>query len=73
MSTIFLFVELSGHQYNCLTCNKEGEEDIAICSHCIKVCHADHEVEYTEHGEFECDCLELKNSCDLLVTKKIGK
>ena len=43
--------------YQCLTCNWGLITDSCICSRCIKVCHADHNVKYIGNDDKHfCDC-----------------
>lgn len=45
---------MNQHWYHCHTC---GLTDRAgCCSVCARVCHRDHDVTYSKHGSFFCDC-----------------
>jgi hypothetical protein len=50
----------------------EGEGGFSICSFCIKVCHADHEVKYVQNDVHFCDC-GAKGEEVCLALKPIGK
>ena len=50
----------------------EATEGFSICSLCIKVCHADHEVNYVQIGQHFCDC-GAKGAEVCLALKPIGK
>ena len=47
-------------------------EGFSICSLCIKVCHADHEVNYVRNDQHFCDC-GAKGAEVCLALKPIGK
>ena len=63
------------HYYQCITCDmtddgqKEGH--FCICTNCIKICHAKHDVKYVRYGAHYCDCGEKgEKSCKALKSKK---
>ena len=41
-------------RYHCYTCGLA--ENTGVCSVCAKVCHKDHELAFSKHGSFFCDC-----------------
>ena len=45
------------------------DEGYSICSHCIKVCHANHDVAYFENGPCFCDCGEKGDESCLALVK----
>ena len=52
--------------YQCLTCDMGP----SICTTCIKVCHADHDVKYVRNGPHYCDCGNKgERSCKALKSK----
>ena len=52
--------------YQCLTCDM-AEPGYSICTTCIEICHAKHEVKYVRKGEHFCDCGEKgEKSCKAL-------
>lgn len=52
------FIKRSGfhgqHWYHCYTCNLVNDK--GCCSLCALVCHRDHDVAYSRHSSFFCDC-----------------
>ena len=50
----------------------EAMDGFSICSFCIKVCHADHEVKYVQNDVHFCDC-GAKGEKVCLALKPIGK
>ena len=58
--------------YECKTCNMV--DGLSICSHCVKVCHVDHEVEYLGYGHYYCDCGDPDNkTCHVIVSEEPGR
>ena len=54
--------------YQCITCDMGA--GYSICTTCIKICHAKHEVKYVARGEHYCDCGEKgEKSCKALKSK----
>jgi E3 ubiquitin-protein ligase UBR4 len=51
-STGSQFVEQ--HWYFCYTCGLTGSE--GVCGVCAQVCHAGHDLSYSRHSKFFCDC-----------------
>lgn len=51
-STGSQFVEQ--HWYFCYTCDLTGTE--GVCAICAQVCHAGHDLSYSRHSRFFCDC-----------------
>lgn len=51
-STGSQFVEQ--HWYFCFTCGLKGSE--GVCAVCALVCHAGHDLSYSRHSRFFCDC-----------------
>ena len=47
-------VFMTQHWYHCHTCGMV--EGVGCCSVCARVCHRDHDVTYSKHGSFFCDC-----------------
>ena len=47
-------VFMNQHWYHCHTCGMV--EGVGCCSVCARVCHRDHDVTYSKHGSFFCDC-----------------
>jgi len=52
------FIKKSGfhgqHWYHCYTCNLVADK--GCCTLCALVCHRDHDVAYSRHSSFFCDC-----------------
>ena len=47
-------VFMTQHWYHCHTCGMV--DGVGCCSICARVCHRDHDVTYSKHGSFFCDC-----------------
>jgi E3 ubiquitin-protein ligase UBR4 len=47
-------VYMNQHWYHCHTCGMVDRD--GCCSVCARVCHRDHDVTYSKHGSFFCDC-----------------
>lgn len=45
---------INQHWYHCHTCKMI--EGVGACTICAKVCHRGHDVTYSKHGSFFCDC-----------------
>lgn len=45
---------INQHWYNCHTCNMV--DGVGVCTVCAQVCHRGHDVTYSKHGSFFCDC-----------------
>ena len=60
-----------GHYYECVTCDMTNSGDgYSICTTCIKICHAEHDVRYVGYGPHFCDCGEKgEKSCKALKSK----
>lgn len=59
------------HWYHCHTCRMV--DSVGVCAICAKVCHAGHDVTYSKHGSFFCDCgAKEDNSCIALVKRTPG-
>ena len=60
--------------YQCITCDMTNDgsqgSGYSICTTCIKICHAEHDVKYVEYGKHFCDCGEKgERSCKSLKSK----
>ena len=61
-------VFMNQHWYHCHTCGMV--EGVGCCSVCARVCHRDHDVTYSKHGSFFCDCGAREDgSCGALATR----
>jgi E3 ubiquitin-protein ligase UBR4 len=59
---------MNQHWYHCHTCKMV--DGVGVCSVCAKVCHANHDVTYSKHGSFFCDCgAKEDGSCTALVKR----
>ena len=59
------------HWYHCHTCKMVDR--YGVCSVCARVCHADHDVTYSKHGSFFCDCgAKEDGACSALVKRTSG-
>ena len=48
-------------------------EGVGCCSICARVCHRDHDVTYSKHGSFFCDCgARDDGSCGALTVRNCG-
>ncbi|CAB4062605.1 UBR4 [Lepeophtheirus salmonis] len=56
------------HWYNCHTCRMV--DGSGVCTICAKVCHADHDVTYSKHGSFFCDCGAKEDGSCRAMTKR---
>ena len=45
---------MNQHWYHCHTCKMN--DGVGCCTVCAKACHKDHDVTYSKHGDFFCDC-----------------
>ena len=45
---------MNQHWYHCHTCKMN--DGVGCCTVCAKSCHKDHDVTYSKHGDFFCDC-----------------
>ena len=63
------------HYYQCITCDMTNSgmgSGYSICTNCIKICHAKHDVKYVRYGAHYCDCGEKgEKSCKALKSKKL--
>ena len=59
---------MNQHWYHCHTCKMV--DGVGVCTVCAKVCHASHDVTYSKHGSFFCDCgAKEDGSCTALVKR----
>ena len=59
---------MNQHWYHCHTCKMV--DGVGVCTVCAKVCHATHDVTYSKHGSFFCDCgAKEDGSCQALVKR----
>ena len=59
---------MNQHWYHCHTCKMV--DGVGVCTVCAKVCHATHDVTYSKHGSFFCDCgAKEDGSCTALVKR----
>ena len=59
---------MNQHWYHCHTCKMV--DGVGVCTVCAKVCHAAHDVTYSKHGSFFCDCgAKEDGSCTALVKR----
>ena len=50
-----------------------ADDGYSICSHCVKVCHVDHEVVFIGCGPHFCDCGDPENkTCHVIVSEQPG-
>ena len=59
---------MNQHWYHCHTCKMV--EGIGVCTICAKVCHADHDVTYSKHGSFFCDCGDKEDGSCKAMTRR---
>ncbi|KAJ6631770.1 Protein purity of essence [Pseudolycoriella hygida] len=56
------------HWYNCHTCKMV--DSVGVCSICARVCHKNHDLSYSKHGNFFCDCgAKADMSCQALTKR----
>ena len=62
---------MNQHWYHCHTCRMV--DGVGVCAICAKVCHAGHDVTYSKHGSFFCDCgAKEDGSCIAMVKRTPG-
>ena len=70
------------HNYQCLTCSDKFKVQLEnenmwrfiVCSRCIKVCHKNHRVRYSNFASLSCNCGSEKfGACRCLGSKDEGK
>ena len=59
---------MNQHWYHCHTCRMV--EGVGVCAICAKVCHAGHDVTYSKHGSFFCDCGAKEDNSCISMTKR---
>lgn len=60
---------INQHWYHCHTCKMLN--GVGVCTVCAKVCHRGHDVTYSKHGSFFCDCgANEEGSCKALVKRQ---
>jgi len=56
------------NRYHCHTCKMV--DGVGVCTICARVCHAGHDVTYSKHGSFFCDCgAKEDGSCIALIKR----
>eukprot|EP01096_Ripella_sp_DP13-Kostka_P003623 TRINITY_DN1544_c3_g1_i5.p1 TRINITY_DN1544_c3_g1~~TRINITY_DN1544_c3_g1_i5.p1 ORF type:complete len:4907 (+),score=2611.56 TRINITY_DN1544_c3_g1_i5:95-14722(+) len=57
------------HWYFCYTCNLTERK--GVCSKCALICHRGHDLSYSKHSSFYCDCGSAENNvtCKALVPR----
>ncbi|XP_057290056.1 E3 ubiquitin-protein ligase UBR4-like isoform X1 [Hydractinia symbiolongicarpus] len=62
---------MNQHWYHCHTCKMS--DGVGCCTVCAKVCHKGHDVTYSKHGSFFCDCgAKEDGSCKAMAKKSSG-
>jgi E3 ubiquitin-protein ligase UBR4 len=61
-------VYMNQHWYHCHTCGMVDRD--GCCSVCARVCHRDHDVTYSKHGSFFCDCGAREGGSCLAMTPR---
>ena len=60
---------INQHWYHCHTCKML--DGVGVCNVCAQVCHRGHDVTYSKHGSFFCDCGASEDgSCRALVRRQ---
>ena len=59
---------MNQHWYHCHTCKMI--DGVGVCTICAKVCHASHDVTYSKHGSFFCDCGAKEDGSCLALVKR---
>lgn len=63
---------INQHWYHCHTCKML--DGVGVCNVCAQVCHRGHDVTYSKHGSFFCDCgANEDGSCKALVKRTSNK
>ena len=62
-------VFMNQHWYHCHTCSML--EGVGCCSVCARVCHRDHDVTYSKHGSFFCDCGAKEDGSCIALTPRL--
>ena len=63
---------INQHWYHCHTCKML--DGVGVCNVCAQVCHKGHDVTYSKHGSFFCDCgANEEGSCKALVKRQQSK
>lgn len=47
-------------------------DGVGVCSICARVCHAGHDVTYSKHGSFFCDCGAKEDGSCIALVKRTG-
>ena len=61
-------VYMNQHWYHCHSCGMVDRD--GCCSVCARVCHRDHDVTYSKHGSFFCDCGAREGGSCLAMTPR---
>lgn len=60
---------INQHWYHCHTCKML--DGVGVCNVCAQVCHKGHDVTYSKHGSFFCDCgANEEGTCKALVKRQ---
>ena len=59
---------MNQHWYHCHTCRMV--DGVGVCAICAKVCHSGHDVTYSKHGSFFCDCGAKEDNSCIAMTKR---
>lgn len=63
---------INQHWYHCHTCKML--DGVGVCNVCAQVCHRGHDVTYSKHGSFFCDCgANEDGTCKALVKRQPAK
>lgn len=63
---------INQHWYHCHTCKML--DGVGVCNICAQVCHKGHDVTYSKHGSFFCDCgANEEGNCRALVKRPPNK
>jgi len=66
--TLSEIVTVGYFRYHCHTCKMV--DGVGVCTVCAPVCHAGHDVTYSKHGSFFCDCGAKEDGSCIALTKR---